>query len=90
MKRSTIKNLQFITVLGVCALFGLIMPAPAQAQDSTPKPTSFDLDEEQLTIEADIPSVDLILSFREIQERNQGMKESFLDEIVESAKNPPF
>ena len=87
MKRSTIKNLQIITVLGVCALFGLIMPAPAQAQDSTPKPTSF---EEQLTIEADIPSVDLILSFREIQERNQGMKESFLDEIVESAKNPPF
>ena len=51
---------------------------------------SFELDEEKLTIEADIPSVDLILSFREMQERNQSMRASFLDEIVSSAKDDPF
>lgn len=53
-------------------------------------PVSFELDEEKLEIEADIPSVDLIISFREIQERNSAMKASFLDEIVESAKDEPF
>lgn len=62
----------------------------AQAQDSKVKTASFELEEEQLTIEADIPSVDLIISFRELQERNQGLKESFLQEIIDSAKDEPF
>ena len=69
----------------------LSLPALAYAQDSkSPAPVSFELDEEKLSIEADIPSVDLIISFREIQERNNAMKASFLDEIIESAKNEPF
>lgn len=72
------------------ALF-MAMPAISYAQDSkSAAPISFELDEEKLNIEADIPSVDLIISFREIQERNSSMKASFLDEIVESAKNEPF
>jgi len=64
----------------------------AFAQDSATRttPITFELDEEKLTIEADIPSVDLILSFREIQDRDQGLEKSFLGEIVESAKNEPF
>ncbi len=69
----------------------LLVPAISQAQDNkSAKAVTFDLDEEKLTIEADIPSVDLILSFREIQERNNGMRESFLDEIVDTAKEEPF
>ena len=69
----------------------LLVPAISQAQDNkSAKAVTFDLDEEKLTIEADIPSVDLILSFREIQERNNGMRESFLDEIVNTAKEEPF
>lgn len=86
------KNSIFSRVCIIAAITAAAgLPAVAFAQESRGKaPTSFDLDEEQLTIEADIPSVDLILSFREIQERNQGMKASFLDEIVESAKNEPF
>ncbi len=68
----------------------LLIPAISQAQDKTAKTVTFDLDEEKLTIEADIPSVDLILSFREIQERNNNMRESFLDEIINTAKEEPF
>ena len=68
----------------------LCLPGLAMADDPTPKTVTFDLDEEKLTIEADIPSVDLILSFREIQERNNNLRESFLDEIVNSAKEEPF
>ena len=69
----------------------VLAPAVSFAQDAkSPAPVSFELDEEKLSIEADIPSVDLIISFREIQERNSSMKASFLDEIVESAKNEPF
>ena len=76
------------------SLFCLI-PAISFAQDKDKDaqkaaPVSFELDEEKLTIEADIPSVDLIISFREIQERNRSMKSSFLDEIVKSAKEEPF
>lgn len=72
------------------ALF-LFFPIQALAQDSQKNPTVyFELDEEKLEIEANIPSVDLILSFREIQERGSDMKASFLDEIIESAKNEPF
>lgn len=71
--------------------FFLAVPAISYAQDAkSATPVSFELDEEKLNIEADIPSVDLIISFREIQERNSSMKASFLDEIVESAKNEPF
>ena len=70
----------------------VLFPTTASAQDSNKNltPVSFELDEEKLSIEADIPSVDLILSFREIQERGSSMKASFLDEIVESAKDEPF
>ncbi len=76
----------------ICAFLGLMaMPSMAWAQDgNNTAPISFELDEEKLTIEADIPSVDLILSFREIQERSSSMKASFLDEIVKSAKEEPF
>ena len=76
------KRLLFIAIF---ALF----PVCAFAQDKT-SPVTFDLDEEKLTIEADIPSVDLILSFKDLQERDNSMKESFLDEIVNSAKDEPF
>lgn len=70
----------------------VLFPTTASAQDNNKNltPVSFELDEEKLSIEADIPSVDLILSFREIQERGSSMKASFLDEIVESAKDEPF
>ena len=70
------------------ALFSVI-PTFAMAQDAK-APVTFDLDEEKLTIEADIPSVDLILSFKELKERDNAMKESFLDEIIDSAKDEPF
>jgi hypothetical protein len=71
------------------------MPSVAFAQDKqdkqdNQKTISFELDEEKLSIEADIPSVDLIFSFREIQERSSTMKASFLDEIIDSAKDEPF
>ena len=69
--------------------FFMLVPSFAFAQDKS-APVTFDLDEEKLTIEADIPSVDLILSFKELQERDNSMKESFLDEIVSSAKDEPF
>lgn len=90
MNRNKTTNIRFGFLLFFFALCPSLLPDVAQAQEGGGKTMSFDLDEEQLTIEADIPSVDLILSFREIQERNQGMKESFLNEIIESAKNPPF
>ena len=79
---------RLIFILLIC-----MIPSMSFAQDKEQEktaPVSFDLDEEKLTIEADIPSVDLIMSFREIQERNSAMKASFLDEIVESAKDEPF
>ena len=66
----------------------LLIPTAAAAQERTP--ISFELEEEKLEIEADIPSVDLFLSFRELQERNRVLKESFIDEIVDSAKKDPF
>lgn len=69
--------------------FFILLPAHAFAQDKS-SPVTFELDEEKLTIEADIPSVDLILSFKELQERDNSMKESFLEEIVNSAKDEPF
>ncbi len=74
------------------AIFLAIPSSYALAQDSnnTAAPVAFELDEEKLTIEADIPSVDLIISFREIQERNSSMKASFLDEVINSAKDEPF
>ncbi|MBO5752277.1 MAG: hypothetical protein J6S69_01135 [Proteobacteria bacterium] len=79
------KILIFITLLCIG------IPTTAWAQDDkNVAPISFELDEEKLSIEADIPSVDLILSFREIQERGSSMKASFLDEIIESAKDEPF
>lgn len=79
-------------ILMTLIVLGLIwIPATAWAQDDRNlTPISFELDEEKLSIEADIPSVDLILSFREIQERGSSMKASFLDEIIESAKDEPF
>lgn len=75
-----------------CAIILMFLPSAAFAQDKqdNQKAISFELDEEKLTIEADIPSVDLIISFREIQERNSAMKASFLDEIINSAKDEPF
>ena len=73
------------------AILIALAPIPALAQDGQKNaPVTFELDEEKLTIEANIPSVDLILSFRELQERGNNMKESFLDEIEESAKKEPF
>lgn len=70
----------------------LLIPNFVFAQENQTKtaPVSFELEEEKLSIEADIPSVDLILSFREMQERRNAMKESFIDEIIESAKKSPF
>ena len=78
--------------ISLCLAGFVALPGLGFAQDSsnTPAPVTFELDEEKLTIEADIPSVDLILSFREIQERDSAMKESFVDEIVDSAKSDPF
>ncbi len=75
------------------AFFLAIPSSYALAQDTNNNataPVAFELDEEKLTIEADIPSVDLIISFREIQERNSAMKASFLDEVINSAKDEPF
>ena len=69
----------------------LLIPATGFAQDNQKTaPVSFELDEEKLNIEANIPSVDLILSFREMQEHASAMKASFLEEIEESAKSDPF
>ena len=78
----------------------VLIPSVCFAQDATQEakqsdnkniaPVAFELDEEKLEIEADIPSVDLIISFKEIQERDNSMKASFLNEIVDSAKDEPF
>ena len=72
----------------------VLMPAFASAQDSEAShgntPIALDLDEEKLSIEADIPSVDLILSFKELQDRARDNAQSFLTDIVESAKHDPF
>lgn len=73
----------------------MLLPSVCTAQDEeqggrNAAPVSFELDEEKLSIEADIPSVDLIISFKEIQERDNSMKTSFLEEIIDSAKNEPF
>ncbi len=72
-----------------------LLPTAAFAQDSEGSsgrtaPVSLDLDEEKLSIEADIPSVDLILSFKELQDRAQDNAQSFLEDIIESAKHEPF
>lgn len=81
----------------ICLTFIIIfclLSANAWAQDSAEShnnaPISLDLDEEKLSIEADIPSVDLILSFKELQERAKDKAQSFLGDIVESAKHEPF
>ena len=79
--------------IAICfALIAITWPSIAIAQDAKAQkaPVTFELEEEKLSIEADIPSVDLIISFRELQERNNKMAKSFLDEIVQSAKDEPF
>lgn len=82
---------KYIMILMVCMSSFAIAPA-AFAQDDSghAAPVAFDLDEEKLSIEADIPSVDLILSFREVQERNRERAQSFLEDVVESARHEPF
>ena len=78
--------------LGLIWISIWVCPVMAFAQEDSghTAPVAFELDEEKLSIEADIPSVDLILSFREVQERNRERAQSFLEEVVESARHEPF
>ena len=76
-------------MMSLASLF-IVPTAFAQDDSSHAAPVAFDLDEEKLSIEADIPSVDLILSFREVQERNRERAQSFLEDVVESARHEPF
>jgi hypothetical protein len=77
-------------MLHVLFIMTLACAAYAQDESSHNAPIAFELDEEKLSIEADIPSVDLILSFREVQERNKERAQSFLEDVVESARHEPF
>lgn len=79
----------FIFMMSLASLF-IVPTAFAQDDSGHAAPVAFDLDEEKLSIEADIPSVDLILSFREVQERNRERAQSFLEDVVESARHEPF
>lgn len=82
---------KYIMILMVCmSSFAIAPVAFAQDDSGHAAPVAFDLDEEKLSIEADIPSVDLILSFREVQERNRERAQSFLEDVVESARHEPF
>ena len=85
----------FFIILATLWLIPSVCLAQDEKQDAKQgeknvAPVAFELDEEKLTIEADIPSVDLIISFKEIQERDNSMKASFLNEIIDSAKDEPF
>ena len=73
-------------------IFSFSTPAFAQEEPSSSKevPAYLDLGEEKLDIEANLPSVDLILSFREFQDKNQDRAISFIDEAVNAAKREPF
>lgn len=48
------------------------------------------LDDEKLSVEADIPSVDLVMSYKGLGYESQSFKKSFLSQIVQSSKKEPF
>jgi len=83
------KYLLSLITFAFCLLPALSFADESEGSGRT-APVSLDLDEEKLSIEADIPSVDLILSFKELQDRAQDNAQSFLNDIVESAKHEPF
>ncbi|MFA5624378.1 MAG: hypothetical protein WC966_04915 [Bradymonadales bacterium] len=48
------------------------------------------LDDERLSVEADIPSVDLVMSYKGTNYESASFKKSFLQKVVDSSKKAPF
>ena len=72
-----------------CAV--VLAPLSAMAQDSGGrKSVDIFLDDEQLDVEADIPSVDLVLAFKGLRYENLDPKRTFLPELYDTVENPPF
>jgi hypothetical protein len=60
------------------------------AQDSGREAVDIFLDEEKVDVEADIPSVDLFLTFRGLHYESLDAKKSFLPELYRSVEQEPF
>lgn len=79
---------------GLLAAFGVVLwlaPIGAMGQDSgSRKSVDIFLDDEQLDVEADIPSVDLVLAFKGLRYENLDPKRTFLPELYETVETTPF
>jgi len=74
----------------LAVVVGLFVSLPwvAMAQDS-PKSVDIFLEDEQLDVEADIPSVDLVLSFKGLRYENIDPKKTFLPELYRTLEEAP-
>lgn len=77
-----------------CALT-LGAPSYAVAQDGAKKGSGrvsqeIFLDEEELDVEADLPSVDLVLSFKGLRYESIEARTTFFPELLETVQSAPF
>lgn len=87
------KALHFLPAIAMIwvALFICASNAFAQESNSSDKNTiDIFLDDEKLDVEADIPSVDLVLSFKGTNYEIKNYRESFMPELIKTAKQDPF
>lgn len=70
----------------VCAVwsFGVV-----EAQSRKPQSEIF-LEDEELDVQADLPSVDFVLNFKELRYESLTSRDSFLEEIFKSVEKDPF
>ena len=80
------KSAIWIVIVGV---FSLLVVDSVVADDSREAVDIF-LEDEQLDVEADIPSVDLVLSFKGLRYESIDKRKSFLPELFESVEGEPF
>ncbi len=80
----------FVTTCDVSSVWADEPEAQAKTAEAAHGPLVLEFDEEKMSIEADIPMVDLILSFRELQDREHDEESSFLNAVIESARCDPF
>jgi len=76
--------------LWLVSLMWLCLGQEAWAQSRGREAVDIFLEDEQLDVEADIPSVDLVLSFRGMQYETIELRRSFLPELFKSVDDAPF
>ena len=77
-----------VAVLSFMFLFLLVGDVAGQSRGR--ESVDIFLDDEQLDVEADIPSVELVLTFRGLQYESIELRRSFLPELFKSVDESPF